>query len=221
MNTDISFMRQQGWFDPEQHPHAQATIVGVGDPMPPTALSLAKLGMPKLTLIDPDVVERHNLPNQMFPIGTTGQPKVWAVSEVVTAMTQVAQVTTEEMNLRDVSRFNGVVIGALDSMEARADLWARVRLQPSVPLYIDGRLGGESIVVYAVNPCDKAGIEYYEATLHSDEEAKENVCTRQSIIDVGFTVAALITRAVRRHYAAEPVERMVFFDQANLMIGKE
>ncbi len=218
----VSYMRQEGWFNPAEHPDAGVTLVGVGGIGSPLALALAKLGMPNLTLIDPDTVERHNLPNQMFQRASEGQWKVQAVQDMIDLVSHVSTRTAPDC-LEDQRRFTGVVASGLDSMKARANLWERLKLKPSVPLYIDGRLAGEHIVIYAVNPCDLDDIAFYEHEgMYTDEGASAvPVCTRQSIIDVGFMVAGLMTRMIRRHFAGEPVEQRVWMNVADLTITKE
>lgn len=219
--TAISYMRQRDWFDPAEHPDAHVTIVGVGGIGSPTALALAKLGIPRLTLIDPDYVEPHNLPNQVFGTDTQGDLKVDAALDTIEYFAPVEfSLWPLPLNDPDVS-YSGVVISALDSMGARQELWERVRMNTSVEQLLDARLGGENIVVYSAVPHRPSDIARYEETLHSDDEAAEAPCTRQSIIDVGFAVASLLTRAVRRYYAGEPVEPTVFWDHANLMVIKE
>lgn len=222
----IDYTRQRDWYDPTKS-NDRVTLVGCGGIGSPTALSLAKLGVPTLRLIDPDVVDAHNLPNQMFPLDAIGQPKVEVLAHVIAQFSPVHVRTDQcrvdangmtpagEVNLRPL-RLNGVVVGALDSMAARSTLWQHVKGNPNVSLYVDGRLGGESVVVYCADPNDRESIARYEDTLHSDAEAVSNVCTRQSIIDVSLVVASLITRMVRRHLVGETLEHTLFWNQARL-----
>ena len=221
LRHEIAYTRQRDWFDPAENPRAHVTIVGVGGIGSPTALALAKLGIPKLTLIDPDIVEAHNLPNQMFPMGSVDDYKTSAVADTLEGFSPIEVETYEVEGQHAAVAYRDVVISGLDSMEARRDLWEQtLRRNIRVPLYLDARLGGENIVVYAVKPHDPDDIEFYETTLHSDEDSKPAPCTRQSIIDVGFIVAGLLTRAVRRHYAGEPSDRTTFIDWSNLTIMK-
>lgn len=231
----IAYTRQADWFDPADHPHARATLLGVGGIGSPVALALAKLGIPHLTLIDPDYVERHNLPNQMMPMHGEGRFKVDAVADVILDFspteveTYVARITEEGwaypdedvIEFANPGRPSGIVIVSPDNMPARADMWKQVKYNPYVPLLLDGRMGGQNVLLYAVNPCDPDDIEYYESTLYSDEEARPLPCTASAVIDVGFMIASLVTRAVRKHYAGEQVERMIYVDQDSFIIGKE
>lgn len=231
---EIQYTRQRDWFDPRQNDHAQVTLVGVGGIGSPLALALAKLGIPKLTLIDPDRIENHNLPNQVFPLDDVGMLKVEAAEQLIDSYSPTDVVALpyeltkdgwhagDEVELYQL-RLAGVVCSGLDSMEARINLWDQnIRRKRHVERYIDGRLAGEHIIVLSVNPFDEQHVKWYENNwLYADDEAVEATCTRQSIIDVGFDVAGLMTRQVRRHYAGESVERMIWMDVENLRIDKE
>lgn len=232
---EISYMRQADWFNPAAHPNAHVTLVGVGGIGSPAAIALAKLGISKLTLIDPDDVERHNLPNQMFDMNSSGAVKVEAARDTVQMFaptevnTYIARIT--EDGWEDVysgadsimpHKPHGIVVVSADNMQARADMWhTQVKHNPYVPLLLDARMGGQSMLLYSVNPCDADDIAYYESKLYTDEEARDAPCTAAAVIDVGFAIASLITRAVRKHYAGDERQRMVFLDQSALIIGKE
>lgn len=222
MTTTIEYTRQREFFDPSQH-SAAATIVGCGGIGSFTALALAKLGVSKLNLIDMDTVEPHNLPNQFFAEDTMGYPKVLALDALVDAHAPDCSVTTHEHTFQDCDPFpiNDIVISALDSMEQRAQLWEQVRMKLGCKLFLDGRLAGQKIVLYAVKPSSLTDIKGYEATLYSDAEALEDSCTARSIIDVGFAVASLMTRAVRLSYTSrDRIAPITFLDQETLDLQK-
>jgi hypothetical protein len=233
VTNTIEYTRQRKWFDPDRT-NASVTIVGCGGIGSFAAFALAKLGVQQLTLLDFDIVEPHNIPNQMFrftddeyPDGDLGRAKVDGVAWTVAEFAGLPRLHDPTRwcrpicgRLEDGVPLSDVVISALDSMEARAELWKQIRYKAACKLFLDGRLAGENIVLYAVNPILPSDVKGYEATLHSDDEALELSCTARSIIDVGFTIAALITRAVRRHYAEEEVERVVYQNQEQLTIHK-
>ena len=184
-----------------------------------TAFALAKLGVQQLRLLDFDIVEEHNVPNQMFDVTSIGRPKIEAIATQIGWMLDgKCAVETFEQRLEDGVPLSNVVVSALDSMEARAKLWEAVKLKPQVDLLLDGRLSGQRIVLYAACPMVLADVKAYEATLYSDEEADEDLCTARSIIDVGFTMAALITRAVRKYYAEglDSLEHITYMNQNTL-----
>lgn len=218
----MDYTRQRDWFDPDTT-DASVTIVGCGGIGSFTAFALAKLGVQDLKLLDFDFVEEHNVPNQLYRPGNASEThpilKVRALGATVFDHTGIVP-SVHAIPLQDGVPLSDVVISALDSMEARADLWQQVKYKLACKLFIDARLGGENIVVYSLNPSVPSEIAGYEATLHSDEEGLDLPCTGRSIIDVGFSVAALITRAVRRFYAGSEPEAQVYLNQANLELFK-
>lgn len=219
----IEYTRQRDWFDPDKT-QASVTVVGCGGIGSFAAFALAKLGVQTIRLVDFDTVEEHNIPNQMFTPIQAGDLKTRALANTIASFDPSAnmafEIETYEQRLQDGVPLSDVVVSALDSMEARADLWEQVRMKINVKLFLDARLAAENIVLYAVNPINAEDIAGYEATLHSDEEALELSCTGRSIIDVGFAVASLITRAVRRQYAHEEHERVVYLNQQTLDLFK-
>lgn len=219
--TAPDYLRGKGFFDPAKHEHASYTQVGVGGIGSFASFAVAKMGVPYITLIDPDLVEAHNLPCQMFFNDQADIHKVTAMQDNIEAHDELAQITTRIARITDhgwegtdeVGRLSGVVGSGLDSMKARYDLWHQaVRMNPTIPLYIDGRLDGQSIVIYAVKPWDLEDVEQYEATLKDDDEVGTGSCTERAIIDVGFTVGAQMARMVRRHYADEPNDKITVVD---------
>jgi hypothetical protein len=192
------YTRQRAWYDPDARPNDAVTIVGCGGIGSFTTVALAKLGIPKLHLIDFDTVEEHNLPNQFFSDAQLEMPKPSALAEMVFAVNPDTQVTTSEDRF-DVNNLplNPVIIAGLDSMTARKELWGLVRMKLPVKLFLDGRLAGQRIVHYAARPASLVDVRGYEATLYSDEDAIIDSCTARSIIDVGFMIASLNVRATR------------------------
>jgi hypothetical protein len=215
----IEYTRQRDWYDPASNPDARVTVVGAGGIGSFASLALGKLGIANLHLIDFDQVEAHNVPNQMFTLAQVGDYKVEAVANSIREYAgDHINVSTTEHSLEEALNGpqHGLFVSALDSMAARAALWDRLKFQVKVPLLLDARLGGESIVIYAVNPSDYEDGEGYEATLHSDAEAVEASCTAQSVIDVGFAVASLLTRHTRTFLASGKLPAVTMLDMHGL-----
>lgn len=178
------------------------TVIGVGGLGSPIALALAKMGCPRLTLYDADVVEAHNLPNQLYRLADIGQPKVTAMAALLRDYVPIDVTAIAEMVVDQPHR--GIVISAVDSMEARAQIWrGGVRYRAGVTLYIDARMGGEVGRVLTVSPSNPLAVERYEQTLFSDDDAVEDPCTAQSTIYSTFGVAALVANQVKRFTRAE------------------
>lgn len=214
----MDYTRQRAWFDPSTT-NAAATIVGCGGIGSFAAFALAKLGVRTLKLVDFDTVDEHNVPNQLFEPRQLGQCKVSALAHNLSVATGIHPIGINAPLEQGIPRLP-IVVSALDSMAARARLWEQVRYKLDVKLFLDGRLGGEHIILYSADPSNPLDIAGYEATLHSDADGDDLPCTARSIIDVGFAVGSLITRAVRRFYAHEPATPTVYLNQATLDVFK-
>ncbi|MFA5103544.1 MAG: ThiF family adenylyltransferase, partial [Candidatus Thermoplasmatota archaeon] len=61
----MDFWRQMDIVTPTDFEKFHVTIIGAGGIGSPTALAISKMGVEKITIFDNDIVEKHNLPNQM------------------------------------------------------------------------------------------------------------------------------------------------------------
>lgn len=217
------YLRQEGFFNPAHVPHAAVTFVGVGGIGSFASFAVAKLGVPNITLVDPDVVEAHNLPSQMFEACMIDEPKVEAMSLHMQSAVGVLP-TTHQSYLADMPKPLNMVVSGLDSMAARVELWEKhVRMNPYCPLLIDGRIDGQVIVLYTVRPTNSEDVRKYEETLAlSDDEVPTGLCTERAIIDVGFMLGSQIARMVRLHYTDQHdlIPRIMVIDQKNMRVNQ-
>jgi len=222
VTPDQLFRRQTGFYAPQDHPHDRVTFVGVGGIGSFAALATAKLGVPSLTLIDPDSVEAHNVPNQFSPLSKLGLPKTHALEEEIAS--HMGEAVSVESAVRTIAEwegeYRGVVVSGLDSMTPRHELWEKLKMNVQVPLYIDGRIAGQRMILYSVNPTNLTDIQKYEETLHADGEAEPANCTERGLIDVGFQIAALITRQVRMHLTGQEVPKLITMNMQTLTLRK-
>jgi len=204
-NQTVDYQRQLDIFDPEIHNGRTVEIIGAGGIGSFVALALAKLGLKHLRVWDGDDLEAHNVPNQFHLVKALGKKKVVSTKTLCKEMADTEIEVVPEF-WEPGKELNGLVISAVDSMgiteddprPGRKELWEAVRVSPSVELLIDARLGGETIRVLSIRPINDALKHgWYESNLFTDKEGADLPCTGRSIIDVGFAVAAIITRLVR------------------------
>lgn len=213
MQQDEKFLRQLDIFDPAKH-QIPVSIIGAGGIGGIVALALGKMGLEQLDVYDFDEVTEWNVPNQMFRPDQIGLKKVEALLEVVDSLTGVEIEAIDQKigeNGNGIRR-GGIVVSAVDNMETRKLIWESVKLNPKYQLFLDGRLGGEEIHLYTVNPCDPDHIKGYEATLFTDEEAEEVSCTAKSIIWTTFFIGGLVARSVAKYLKDGSITREVGFD---------
>jgi hypothetical protein len=217
----IDYWRQADLIPPEALA-APVTVVGAGGIGSPVALALAKMGCRTLTLYDPDVVEAHNLPNQIYRLRDVGRPKVAALAEVLAEFAAAdVRAVQETVSGQPLS---GLVISGVDSMVSRERVWhGSIRYRPAVPLYIDARMGAQVCRVLTVRPVDPDDVRWYESTLFPDEGADEEPCTARAIIYTALGLASLVANQVKRHALGEAYERDLLVDFATLSVlrGRE
>ena len=193
MNSlEVKYKRQMGIFNPLVYGKTSVTLVGAGGIGSWTALALSKIGLSSVHVYDGDRISVHNQPAQYFP--------GWAVGKYKTDVL--------EENLDGVVGFNEFVgdsfvgsslitIAAVDSNTSRRHIWDWALRDYACRWYFDGRLGGQTAMLYTVDMESVDQMARYEETLHSDEERTVVPCAESAVIDVAFTIAAMITRGVR------------------------
>jgi len=210
------FLRQLDICPPEklQFP---IVVIGAGAIGSATVLTLAKMGCGDITVWDDDVLAEHNIPNQICKPEMVGRGKIEALQELVEELTDV----NIQMDMRRYrgQRLKGVVIAAVDSMDVRIELWARVKLDADVPLLIDPRMGAEVGRIYCIRPTDPAAIDFYEANLYPSSGAEQLPCSGRSIIYCPTVMAGLIAAQVKAYGVGERVRREIVIDVANLVLG--
>ena len=123
-------------------------VVGIGGVGSWAAESLARAGIGKLTLVDPDDLCLTNTNRQIHALdGTYGQPKARVLAERLRTIHPEIEVVTEEAffsakNADDLlNRPTDAVIDAIDSLRAKCALLAGCR-QRGLPCVSSGAAGG-------------------------------------------------------------------------------
>lgn len=209
LQNSARFLRQLDILPPDklQFP---ITVIGAGAIGSATALTLAKMGCSSITVWDHDLLEPHNVSNQLCKPSMVGRPKVEALRELLKELADV------EIGIRQQrysgQRLEGVVISAVDNMSTRKEVWKRIRLHPEVRLLIDPRMGGELARIYSVRPCDPGHIEFYESNLYDQKEAERLPCSARAIIYCPTAVASLVACLVKKFAMSERLPTEIIFD---------
>lgn len=186
--------RQSVLIPPERLKEFIPVVIGVGNVGHQVALMLAKMGAKNVILVDPDVVGPENVYPQGYTPNWIGSPKVLACVSGFLAFMQWSEKhdvrTSEdrfdpEKHLPD-DHAKAVIFCCVDSMETRGEIFRSTIFDRQCPLFIDGRVGGETMHVFAVTP-DTA--DDYVKTLFPDSEASAAPCGARATIYTG-TIAA-------------------------------
>jgi hypothetical protein len=194
--TNAAFSRSQGIIDPDAT--LPISIIGCGSLGSFAALTLAKMGFHQFNLFDNDLVGVENIGCQLFGWEHIGRPKTEALREILSELSPVKAEDIQCFGLVGTGTKlpRVITVSAVDSMAVRSLIWGKVK--DKIPLFVDGRIGGQVIRVFSVRAKDYAYQEHYEKTLYSDAQADDLPCTARNVADVGLFVGAMVARAVRR-----------------------
>lgn len=177
---EMEFTRQNRIFNPSKC-DLNITIVGVGSTGSFLAFTLAKMGIKNIKVIDYDIVEAHNIPNQYYRLSDLGKPKVEALKEIVRDFSGV-ELIAENIKVTEDYDFdidlNSLVIFCVDNIEARKLIFDKIRGFP-IKL-IDTRFGGEGFSVHIAELDKEEDCEKFEKSLNVP--IKETGCGEKSII---------------------------------------
>ena len=204
----MDYMRQLGLFNPTKH-GVQTTLIGCGGIGSPTAFFLKQMGLTNLTVIDPDNVEPHNQPNQLFKPGHIGLPKVFCINELIKEFfdTEIKFFVgkAEEYPLE---KSGGILISAIDNMESRKYLFEVFKKNPQYLYFLDCRLFKDSIQFFALSNHARYN-SIYEKYLFTDSEIPDVGCVERAIIYAGLGASYCIVSEVKNMCVAFAESRQI------------
>jgi molybdopterin/thiamine biosynthesis adenylyltransferase len=172
----------------------EVTVVGVGAGGRNTALMLAAIGVPKLQIIDFDVIDLPNITTQGYSKLDLGRPKVEALEESIRDMTEDCEVEAINDRWRPTLDIHKVIFCCVDKIEARELIWKKVG--EASDFWVDGRMLGETIRILAA--ADSKSRDYYPTTLFKEEESNTGRCTAQSTIYAANIAAGMAVHQFTR-----------------------
>jgi len=210
--NDMRFLRQQDVVDAEKLANLQVTLIGLGSIGSVTGLYLTKMGICNLTAFDADVVEKHNWSNQLYSEEDIGLTKAVAFRKLLDMYGSIQpRIQSERYVDQSLSE---VVISAVDSMKSREIIWKSIRVEPQVKLYIDARMGLETLVVHSVRPQIREDRVRYSQTIVSDDQAFQEPCTARTICYTPLMAASVVCNLLKRFVNHEQVPGQVTLDLA-------
>lgn len=212
MNMNLDVRRHLNLFDPYAFGDTPVTVIGAGATGSWLVLQLAKLGITNITVYDFDVVEEHNIPNQLFGLEHVGIPKVYALSEIVKNQTGLRIKAMNEKFTH--GRLRGYVFVMVDSMQARKDIFTTsIKAKSQVKLMVEPRMGLNEGRVYNVIPTDSTHCKRWEDCWYPDSEAEVSACgTSQSVITTAILTASICARQLINHVNDVELDNEILLD---------
>lgn len=192
----MEFNRQYMIYNPKEQ-KLNITIIGAGSTGSFIALNLAKMGVENIRVIDFDIVEKHNIPNQFYRLKDVGKKKVDALKSIIKDFTGLS-IEAEDSKIDkdydfDVSSAS-VIICCVDSMECRKMIYDLLK---DFPLrYIDTRFGGEGYSIHNIDLFNEDESDNYKKSM--DAPTKETTCGSKAIIYTILSLASEVCNIVKR-----------------------
>ncbi|MFZ1301620.1 MAG: ThiF family adenylyltransferase [Candidatus Microsaccharimonas sp.] len=189
----ISYADQLDIFDPDRWTWPVHAI-GMGGIGSSIVAPLVKLGISELHMWDDDRVEPHNIPAQaLYRPSDIGMFKVDAAQQYFVRQEAGCKIVVHRERVTRDTQIEGIAISGVDSMVSRHDVWSDVAWNGMVPLYMDGRIGGEKSMLLTVDPCNPEHVAFYEEWLFDDSEAASLPCAARTIIHSPQQIATWVT----------------------------
>ncbi len=189
------------------------TLIGCGGIGATTALALAKMGVGRLDLWDADYVSSINLATQLHALSEVNNSKVEAVERMIAEFSDDTEVNAIGHHVNGSHGvFGSVIISAVDSIEARKEIWQAVLLG-GCSYYLDARMAAEEFHLYCVNMADSS---WYDDMLAGEDDANvpELSCTAKATFFCGMVAGGLIGSAVKKIAANQVNPRVLILNMA-------
>jgi molybdopterin/thiamine biosynthesis adenylyltransferase len=190
--------------NPSQSSKCTVIVMGAGSIGGYSALALAKMGFPNIYVDDFDVVAEENISPQIYGPSYIGKPKTEALRQVILDLSgvNIKQSCNKCVEIPDqitLANFlaripNLIVISAIDSMEARKNLFSICSASKTVKYFIDSRMAIQFLNCYAIDLYDKESIDKYRRTLFKDTEAIQEPCTNKSIAFTSMIAGGIVAK---------------------------
>lgn len=181
---EVSFLRHSGWFGPEDAQDTTINIIGVGATGSHIGLYCAKMGFHNFRVWDMDVVENHNLPNQIYSCQDIGSKKVDAFERVLKDFNPHIQVEKHDYFFKTKDHkdlLDGPLVLTVDTMSARKDIFESFKYNWKIRKVFETRLGFDYGELNIIDCFNSSQLNEWESTLLDDSQIPESPCNMRII----------------------------------------
>ncbi len=210
LQQTLSTARHHEMFDAARFGRTRIDVVGCGSVGSRIAMEVARLGVHNLHIHDFDMIEAHNIANQVhFDLADIGRSKVEVLAEKILAGTGTT-VTVHKERVSGPTEFGKVVFIAVDSMATRKEIFEHsLKMKIVTDVMIEIRMGVEEFRVYGLNPHSLREVRAWEGTLYEGEPKVGNACQTHTTIGAtaGLTACFAVHRFLqwyRRDFVRDP-----------------
>lgn len=203
----MDFTSQEQIYNPENQ-RLRIVIIGAGSTGSFLALTLAKMGVCSIKVIDYDKVEAKNIPNQFFRTQDIGKYKVEALKAIIQDFTDT-EIQTENLKIEEGYNFdfdlNTLFIFCLDNMESRKLIYEKLKDFPI--RLMDTRFGSEGFSIHAVDLGDDEEKEDYEKSLGLS--IMDTPCGTKGVIYSILSLASEVCNIVKKIDSGEDYPQLL------------
>lgn len=190
-------------------------LIGVGGIGTHVLLTLIEMGAREVHIWDDDIVSSHNLPSQIiYAKDDIGRDKVVAARDFVERQGYDTRIIPHAERVVPDTELSGLVISGVDSMASRSDIWQAIDASEGlVSLYIDARIGGHFVHLFAFDPSDPTySVPYAEKALLPDGAVADLSCITRENPHTAQTVSASVGVILHLFVQGEPFEASNYGD---------
>ncbi|MCC9601035.1 ThiF family adenylyltransferase [Stieleria sp. JC731] len=207
------FQSQQGLVPADRLAEISATVIGVGAIGRQVAIQIAGIGVPRIQLIDFDVVDLSNTTTQGYRKREIGTLKTQACESAIGEIDPSIEVARIEDRFRPRQKIGNAVFCCVDSIAARTAIWNAI--ERKTDFWADGRMLGE--VIRVLTATDTKSADRYRSTLFPAAEAQQGTCTSRSTVYAASIAAGLMVHQFTRWLRNIPIDTKT---NANLLSGE-
>ena len=196
----LNLSKSHDFFQPEKD-SSKVHIIGCGSVGSTVAENLARCGVKNFVLYDFDVVEPHNIANQMFTQRHVGMAKVEALKEILIDINPEIANTIElrpDGWTEKSKRMSGYVFLAVDSIEIRRQIVEKYMNNMNIKAMFDVRTSLESAQHFAA---DWTNYQMKKDFLNSMQFSHDEAADETPVSACGVTLGVATTVRLISAYA--------------------
>lgn len=223
--TNPQFGRVKGasWFPFLRN--REILVLGAGGIGSWVAMMLARIGC-RITVMDPDNYEEHNMSGQFVRESGIGVNKAKALQDTIREFSSEDLVTSIPEGYTASTFTNHIVICGFDNMEARKTAFlnwkdlVKYLVDKSDCFFQDGRLEAEHLQIYSI-PGDRDDLieKYEKEALFSDSEAAETSCTFKQTTHAAAMIASHMTGFLTNWADKEGLQKIPYYFEYSIPLN--
>ena len=172
-------------------------VLGCGATGSWVVLFLLKMGFKNIHVYDFDVIEEHNIPNQLFRETDINKPKVEAMLEIYKEffddVDDRVHIHNDKITSINAVGLRDIVLNCVDSMKCRKTVYEKAFKYGHAEFLCESRLSVWGAYIFTLRKDGKNVNSEYEETLYDDEEAEVSSCgVSQTGLPAAVNAASMI-----------------------------